>query len=53
MIADNSKSAVNNLFDLMNNNELARKYSLRALNKMLINGTQNLSMKIYSLIKSK
>ena len=39
--------------ELMNNDELARMYSMNALNKMSVNGAQSLSKEIYSLIGSK
>ncbi|WP_415303505.1 hypothetical protein [Candidatus Pelagibacter sp. Uisw_090] len=51
MVAKNSESAVMGLIELMNNNTLAKNYSINALNKMSINGTESLSKKIYSLIK--
>ena len=53
MVADDSKLAVHSLIKLMNNDELAKEYSMNALKKMSINGTQNLSKEILSLIKFK
>ena len=53
MIANNSKLAVEGLFKLMNNDEIAKKYSVNALKKMSINGTKNLSREIYSLLNIK
>jgi spore coat polysaccharide biosynthesis predicted glycosyltransferase SpsG len=53
MVANNSKSAVEGLFKLMNNDEIASKYSINALKKMSINGTKNLSREISSLLNVK
>ena len=53
MIANNSELAVEGLFKLMNNGEIANKYSVNALKKMSINGTKNLSREIYSLLNIK
>ena len=50
MVVNSPKLAVNSLTKLMNNNNLAKEYSMNALNKMSINGAQSLSKKIYSLI---
>ena len=51
IVAKNSKSAVKGLSSLMIDHKLAKKISNKALNKMLKNGTQNLSKNIYSLMK--
>ncbi len=49
-VADSPTDGVKGLVELMKNDKLARKYSSNALNKMSINGAQNLSNEIYSLI---
>ena len=49
----NSGRAVNSLIELMNNDELAREYSMNALKKMSINGVQTLCNEIYSLVRLK
>jgi len=53
MVVNNSEFAIKGLIELMNNDELARMYSMNALNKMSVNGAQSLSKEIYSLIGSK
>ena len=53
MVVNNPKLAIEGLIELMNNDELAKEYSMNALKKMSINGTQSLSKEIYSLIRSK
>ena len=53
MVVNNPKLAIGGLIELMNNDELAKEYSINALKKMSINGTQSLSKEIYSLIRSK
>ena len=53
MVVNNAKLAINGLIELMNNDILAKSYSLNSLNKMSINGVQNLSKEIYSLIGTK
>ena len=50
MVVNSLDYAVNDLIDLMNNDELAEEYSINALKKMSINGAQDLSKEIYSLI---
>jgi hypothetical protein len=50
MVESNSKLAINSLIKLMNNDKLSKKYSINALKKMSINGVQNLSNEIYSLM---
>jgi spore coat polysaccharide biosynthesis predicted glycosyltransferase SpsG len=50
MVVNNSKLAINSLIELMNNDKLAKEYSMNALKKMSINGVQNLSNEIYSLM---
>lgn len=52
IIASNSETAVKELSSLMNDVELANKLSINALEKLKINGSQQLSREIYSLIKS-
>jgi len=49
----NSGRAVNSLIELMNNEKLAREYSMNALKKMSINGVQTLCNEIYSLVRRK
>jgi len=46
----NPKLAIEGLIELMNNDGLAKEYSMNALKKMSINGVQNLSNEIYSLM---
>ena len=53
MVVNNPKLAIEGLIELMNNDELAKEYSMNALKKMSINGAKNLSKEISSLIKSK
>ena len=53
MVVNNSKLAINGLIELMNNDWLAKECSMNALKKMTINGAQNLSKEIYSLIRPK
>jgi spore coat polysaccharide biosynthesis predicted glycosyltransferase SpsG len=53
MIANNSRLAVEGLFKLMNNDEIASKYSVNALKRMSINGSKNLSREIYFLLNIK
>ena len=50
IVEGNSTRAINSLVELMNNEKLAREYSLNALRKMSINGVQNLCNEIYSLM---
>ena len=50
MVVNNPKLAIEGLIELMNNDELAKKYSMNALKKMATNGVRNLSKEIYSLI---
>jgi spore coat polysaccharide biosynthesis predicted glycosyltransferase SpsG len=50
MVVNNPKLAIEGLIELMNNDELAKEYSMNALKKMSINGVQNFSKEIYSLI---
>jgi spore coat polysaccharide biosynthesis predicted glycosyltransferase SpsG len=50
MVVNNPKLAIEGLIELMNNDELAKEYSMNALKKMSINGVQNLSNEIYSLM---
>jgi len=50
MVVNNPRLAINSLTKLMNNDELAKEYSMNALKKMSINGVQNLSNEIYSLM---
>ncbi len=52
-VGKNCEFAINDLLELMNNDELAKEYSINALKKMSINGAQSLSKEIYSLIESK
>jgi spore coat polysaccharide biosynthesis predicted glycosyltransferase SpsG len=51
-VVNSPKLAINNLIELMNNDELAKKYSINALKKMSINGARSLSKEICSLIGS-
>ena len=53
MVVNNPKLAIEGLIELMNNPKLAKEYSINALKKMSINGTQSLSKEISSLIRSK
>jgi len=53
MAVNNSKLAINGLIELMNNDKLAKDYSVNALKKMSTNGAKNLSKEIFSLIRSK
>jgi spore coat polysaccharide biosynthesis predicted glycosyltransferase SpsG len=50
MAVNNSKLAIEGLIEIMNNDELAKEYSMNALKKMSVNGAKNLSKEIYSLI---
>lgn len=50
IVADNTKNAVRRLFDLVNNDEVAKKYATNALKKMSNNGTMKLANEIYSLL---
>ena len=50
-VVNNSKLAVEALFKLINDDEIASIYSINALKKMSVNGVKNLSTQIYSLIK--
>ncbi len=52
IVSYNSESAVKELSSLMIDVKLANKLSINALKKMSINGSQQLSKKIYSLLKS-
>jgi UDP-N-acetylglucosamine:LPS N-acetylglucosamine transferase len=51
MVATNPELAVERLVEIMNNDELAKEYSEKALKKISINGAQNLSNKIHSLME--
>jgi len=51
MVVNNPKLAIEGLLKLMNNDGLAKQYSKKALKKMSVNGVENLSKKIYSLLK--
>ncbi|MDC0590408.1 hypothetical protein OAP13_00695 [Gammaproteobacteria bacterium] len=51
MVASNPELAVERLFEIMNNNELAKEYSEKASKKISMNGAQNLSNKIRSLME--
>ena len=53
IVEANSTRAINSLVELMNNENLAREYSLNALRKMSINGVRNLCNEIYSLMRLK
>jgi spore coat polysaccharide biosynthesis predicted glycosyltransferase SpsG len=53
IVENNSKLAINGLIKLMNNDNLAKEYSMNALKRMSINGVQNLSNEIYSLMGPK
>ena len=50
MVAGNSRSAIDRLTELMNNDELAKQLSKKSLKIMSNNGAKNLSSEIYSLI---
>ena len=50
MVSNDSKLAITDLIELMNNNQIAKEYSVNALKKMSVNGAKNLSKEIYSLI---
>jgi spore coat polysaccharide biosynthesis predicted glycosyltransferase SpsG len=50
MVVNSPELAINGLIELMDNDELAKEYSMNALKKMSINGVQNFSKEIYSLI---
>ena len=50
LVADNYKSGTKKLFDLMNDNKLAKKCSSNSLQKMSVNGTESLAKEIYSLV---
>ena len=52
LVVNDSKLAIEGLTELMNNDELAKEYSISALKKMSTNGAKNLSKEIYSLIGS-
>jgi spore coat polysaccharide biosynthesis predicted glycosyltransferase SpsG len=51
MVASNPELAVERLVEIMNNDGLAKEYSEKALKKISINGAQNLSNKIHSLME--
>jgi spore coat polysaccharide biosynthesis predicted glycosyltransferase SpsG len=53
MVVNNPILAINSLTKLMNNDKLAKEYSMNALKKMSTNGVQKLSKEIYSLTGSK
>ncbi|MDA7563038.1 hypothetical protein OAI52_00635 [Gammaproteobacteria bacterium] len=53
IVEANSTCAINSLIELMNNEKLAREYSMNALRKMSINGAQNLCNEIYSTMSLK
>ncbi len=50
MVVNSPDYAISGLIDLMNNDELAKEYSMNALKRMSTNGAQDLSREIYSLI---
>ena len=50
IVENNSKLAIISLIKLMNNDNLAKEYSMNALKRMSINGVQNLSNEIYFLM---
>ena len=50
MVVNNSQLAISSLVELMSNDKLAKEYSLNALKKMSINGVQEISNEIYSLM---
>ena len=51
MVVNSSKLAIEGLIELMNNDKLAKEYSMNALKKMSTNGAQDLYREICSLIK--
>ena len=51
MVKGNSEEAVEGLVHLIKNTEISKKYSINSLKKLSINGTEELSNKIVSLIK--
>jgi len=51
IVSNNSRSAIKELSNLMADNKLANKLSINALKKLSINGSQQLSKKIYLLLK--
>jgi len=51
IVSHNSESAIKEILNLMIDEKLANQLSLNALKKMSINGSQLLSMEIYSLLK--
>lgn len=53
MVADNSAHGIDMLVRLIDNDILAKDYSLNSIEKMSINGAQNLSNEIYSLMEVK
>lgn len=50
-VAFSLTGAVTSLVSLMNDESLAREYSLNALNKMSVNGAENLCNELYSLMR--
>jgi spore coat polysaccharide biosynthesis predicted glycosyltransferase SpsG len=50
MVVNNFRFAINGLIELIDNDDLAKEYSMNALNKMSINGGEKLSKEIYSLM---
>tara|TARA_A100001011_G_scaffold280739_1_gene290733 strand:+ start:2087 stop:3079 length:993 start_codon:yes stop_codon:yes gene_type:complete len=52
MVINNPKLVVDGLLKLMNDNNIAKKYSINSLKKMSINGTRNLSKNISRLINA-
>ena len=53
IVEANPEGSINSLIELMNNDKLAKEYSMNALRKMSINGVQNLCNEIYSLLRLK
>ena len=53
IVEANSTRAINSLVELMNNEKLAREFSLNALRKMAINGSQNFCNELYSVMRLK
>lgn len=51
VVSYNSGSAIKELSNLMTNQKLANKLSMNALKKMSVNGSQQLSKEIHSLLK--
>ena len=51
IVSNNSRSAIKELSNLMADDKLANKLSINALKKLSINGSQQLSKRIYLLLK--